>query len=112
MNGICITIDYQKMEIELCNDCVKFTKNGKQFIIRERDIISIPDAGVFNLKAEIHTEGYSYQLCIAPPVITHDSCYIVITGNGNDLAERKHDFTDDYNHTLPAFQAWIEANLH
>jgi hypothetical protein len=100
-----------KMDIELYDDCVKFTKNGKHFIIIDGDHITIPDAGIFNLRAEIHTEGYSYQLCIAPRVITHDACYIVITGNGNDFDEQTRDFLDDYNHSLPAFRVWIEANL-
>ena len=100
------------MDIELYSNCVKFTKNGKHFIIIDGDHITIPDAGIFNLRAEIHTEGYSYQLSIAPRVITHDADYIVITGNGNDLAEQKRDFIDDYNHSLPALRAWIETNLH
>uniref|UniRef100_A0A6C0F2G7 Uncharacterized protein n=1 Tax=viral metagenome TaxID=1070528 RepID=A0A6C0F2G7_9ZZZZ len=101
------------MEIELYDDCVKFTNNNnnKHFIIRHGDSITIPDAGIFNLLAEIHTEGYSYQLCIAPRVITYDVHYIVITGNGNDFDEQTQDFLDDYNHSLPAFRAWIEVNL-
>lgn len=99
------------MDIELYDDCVKFMKNGKQFIIHDIDLINIPDAGIFNLRAEIHAVGYSYQLSIAPRVITHDAHYIVITGNGNDLDEQKLDFIDDYNHSLPAFRAWVEANL-
>ena len=55
---------------------------GGQFLIREGDMITIPEAGMFYVRAQVIMDEFSFQLCIAPRVILHSAKYIIITGNG------------------------------
>lgn len=95
------------MDIQLSRGCVIF---GGHITIREGDMITIPELGIFNVRAQVFMDECSFQLCIAPRVIRYDFEYIIITGTGVDLEEQRRDFVDDFNHS-GVFRSWVESQI-
>ncbi len=102
-------------DIEFTNNKITFIINDdKKFTIKNNDPIIIPSTNI-NHRAIIEYNNISLSLIIGPGVISADTQYIIINGNGWNYEETKGDFLDalknpsarDTNNNINEFKIWL-----
>jgi predicted ATP-grasp superfamily ATP-dependent carboligase len=102
-------------DIEFTNKKITFIiNNGKKFTINNNDFITIPSTDI-NHRTIIEYNNISLSLIIGPRVISIDTQFIIINGNGWNYEETKGDFLDALrnpstsfvNNKINEFKEWI-----
>ena len=102
-------------DIEFTNNKITFIINDhKKFTINNNNIITIPSTNI-NHRAIIEYNNVSLSLMIGPRVISYDTQFIIINGNGWNYEETKGDFLEalknplatDNNNKINEFKNWI-----
>jgi predicted ATP-grasp superfamily ATP-dependent carboligase len=102
-------------DVEFTNNKITFIiSDHKKFTINNNDLITIPSTDI-NHRAIIEYNNISLSLTIGPKVISMDTQFIIINGNGWNYEETKADFLDALknpstsfvNNKINEFKEWI-----